>query len=82
LRADQTCAQLQNLSIARSSWDLQAFSGKEEEEEEEEDGDECDILDLMNVSLLFFNNFRTHQIPRHHEHCRRRKIFTISKRFK
>jgi hypothetical protein len=63
------------LNIARSLWDLQAFLGKdEEEEEEEEDGDECDILDLMNVSLLLFNNnFHTHQIPCHHEHCRRKK---------
>jgi hypothetical protein len=78
MRADQTCAQLRNLNIAKSSWDLQAFSAKEEEEEEEEDGDECDILDLMNVSLLFFNNnFRTHQILRHHEHCRRKRIFII-----
>ncbi len=32
----------------------------------------------MNVSLLFFNNnFRTHQIPRHHEHWRRRRICSI-----
>jgi hypothetical protein len=53
---------------------LQVFSGKKEEE----DGDECDILDMMNVSLLFFNNnFHTRQIPRHYEHCRRRRIYTI-----
>jgi hypothetical protein len=68
------------LNVVRSSWDLQASSRKEEEEG---DGDECDIMDLMNVSLLLFNNnFRTHQILRHHEHCKRRRIFTISKRFK
>jgi hypothetical protein len=45
------------LNIVSSSWDLQAFSGKEKEEK---DGDECDILDLINMSLLLFNNnFRT-----------------------
>ncbi len=46
-----------------------------EKEEEEEDGDEC-------KSVFFNNNFCTHQIPRHHEHYRRRKSFTISKKFK